>query len=132
MSSEIRPSLIRSLLANRFLRFLVIGGINTVFGYAVFAVFILLKVPYPIAAFLSTVMSILFNFKSYGTFVFRSHDNTRIIRFFLVYGICYAVGLIPLAWAKAHGISLLVAAAVAVIPIAGLSFVLNRNFVFER
>jgi putative flippase GtrA len=121
-----------SVIRPRFFRFLVVGGVNTAFGYSVFAALILLRVPYPVAALLSTVAGVLFNFKSYGTFVFGSHDNRRIFRFFAVYGICYLVGLIPLAWGKAHGISFLIIAAVFALPMAALSFALNRHFVFAN
>ena len=120
------------ILTNRFVRFLLVGGINTVFGYSAFAILILLKVPYPIAAFFATVLGVLFNFKTYGTLVFQSHDNRLIFRFFAVYGICYLVGLIPLAWAKAHGVPILLMAAIFVLPMAGLGFVLNRAFVFHK
>lgn len=121
---------VRELLRSRFLRFLLVGGLNTLFGYSVFAGLILLRVAYPVAAFVSTVAGVLFNFKSYGALVFESHDNRRIFRFFVVYGVCYLVGLAPLAWAKAHGVSLLLMAALFILPMAAFAFVLNRRFVF--
>ncbi len=122
---------IRRLLRNRFVRFLLVGGLNTAFGYTVFAIGILLGIPYPLAALVSTVLGVLFNFKSYGTLVFASHDNRLIFRFVLVYGICYAVGLIPLAWAKAHGVPILWMAAIFLLPMAALAFVLQRVLVFQ-
>ena len=125
-----RPLNLTSLLQSKFFRFLVVGGVNLLFGYGVFAALILLRVPYPIAGLVSTAAGILFNFKSYGTFVFGSHDNRRIFRFAAVYGLVYLIGLIPLAWAEAHQISLLVAAAVMLLPMAALSFVLNRALVY--
>ena len=126
-----RRSIVRRILANRFVRFLVVGGINTVFGYSVFAVLILLKVAYPIAAFLSTVLGVLFNFKSYGRLVFGSHDNRLIFRFFGVYGVCYLLGLAPLAWAKAHAVPILLMAAICALPMAAIGFWLQRAFVFH-
>jgi putative flippase GtrA len=120
----------RSLLANRFVRFLLVGGLNTVFGYGVFALFILMRAPYPVAALLATVLGILFNFKSYGTLVFGSRDNRLIFRFFFVYGIGYAVGVGLLALGKAFGVHVLVTAAVCALPMAGVMYWLNRQFVF--
>lgn len=128
--SEQLPRPLRNLLQWRFFRFLVVGGINTLFGYGVFAALILLGLWYPIAALISTVAGILFNFKSYGALVFGRHDNVLLIRFFAVYGVCYLIGLAPLAWAKAHGISVLVMAAAMLLPMAGVSFLLNRAFVY--
>jgi len=115
----------------RFLRFLVIGGLNTIFGYGIFAVFILARIPYPIAAFFATVLSVLFNFKSYGTFVFGSHDNRLIFRFYFVYGVGYVVGVGLLALGKAFGVPVLLTAAVCTLPMAGFTFLLNRSLVFR-
>jgi putative flippase GtrA len=122
---------IRRLLRSRFVRFLLVGGLNTVFGYTVFAISILIGIPYPLAALVSTVLGVLFNFKSYGTLVFGSHDNRLILRFFAVYGICYFVGLLPLAWAKAQGVPILLVAAICALPMAALAFTLQRALVFR-
>jgi putative flippase GtrA len=120
------------LLRNRFVRFLLVGGLNTLFGYAVFTICILVGIPYPVSALISTVLGVLFNFKSYGALVFGSHDNRLILRFFLVYGTCYLIGLAPLAWAKSHGMPILAMAAICALPMAGLAFALQRAFVFVR
>jgi len=122
---------VRTLLRNRFVRFLLVGGLNTAFGYTIFAVCILIGVPYPVAALISTVLGVLFNFKSYGALVFGSHDNRRIFRFFAVYGICYVVGLVPLVWAKSHGVPILWIAAICALPMAALAFTLQRLLVFR-
>jgi putative flippase GtrA len=129
--SERLPPGIRRLFRSRFVRFLIVGGLNTLFGYLVFAALIFARVPYPAAAFLSTVAGLLFNFKSYGTLVFGSGDNARIVRFLAVYGVCYLLGLALLALGEAHGVSVLAVAAVAAIPLAGISFLLCRRFVFR-
>jgi putative flippase GtrA len=121
----------RRLLANRFVRFLLVGGLNTVFGYSVFAIFILVRLPYPLAAFFSTAAAVVFNFKTYGALVFQSRDNRLIFRFLLVYAICYAVGLAPLAWGKAHGVPVLLMAAIFLLPMAALAYSLNRLLVFR-
>lgn len=118
-------------LRSRFVRYLLVGALNTAFGYGVFALLVLLGLPYPLAVFLSTTAGVLFNFKTYGTLVFGSHDNRRIGRFFAVYALCYAINLIPLEWAKRNGVSLLVTGAAIALPMAALSFALNRRFVFR-
>lgn len=113
------------------MRFLLVGGLNTAFGYGVYALLILLGVPYPLAVFLSTSMGVLFNFKTYGTLVFGSRDNRLLWRFIAVYALIYVLNLIPLAWAKRNGVSLIVAGAIVALPMAAISFVLNRRFVFR-
>ena len=119
------------LLKNRFVRFLLVGGLNTAFGYGVFAAGILVGAPYALAALIATVLGVLFNFKSYGMLVFGSHNDRLILRFFAVYGVCYLVGLVPLAWAKAHGVPVLWMAAICAVPMAAFAFTLQRAFVFR-
>jgi|WetSurMetagenome_2_1015567.scaffolds.fasta_scaffold64017_3 putative flippase GtrA len=121
---------IRRCWSAPFFRFLVVGGLNTAFGYGVFALFIVLGVHYAIAALLSTVLGILFNFKTTGTLVFRSHDNALIAKFFAVYGVNYVLGVLILKAFKALGVNVLVTAAITTLPMAALAFLLMRRFVF--
>ena len=130
MGREFIPESTRRLWAVPFFRFLVVGGLNTAFGYGIFALFILLGVHYAIAALLGTLLGILFNFKTTGILVFRSHDNALIAKFFAVYGVTYVIGVLVLKLFKAFGIHVLVTAAVTLLPMAALSFLLMRWFVF--
>jgi putative flippase GtrA len=134
--SRVRKVLVMDVLRRvwgvPFLRFLLVGGLNTAFGYGAFAMFILLGVHYAIAALFSTILGILFNFKTTGTIVFRSHDNALVVKFFAVYGVTYVVGVLVLKAFKALGIHVLVTAALTLLPMAALSFALMRAFVFPR
>jgi putative flippase GtrA len=123
---------LRSLWQVRFLRFLLVAGLNTVFGYALFAGLILLGVPYPLAAAVGTVIGIVFNFQTTGRLVFERHDLALLLRFFAVYGISYVVGVLLLRWADHHGISVLVMAAVLAVPMGFFSYTLQRILVFRR
>jgi putative flippase GtrA len=124
--------LIRKLSRSRFLRFLVVGGINTVFGYGVFAALILLGVWYPVAGLVSTVLGVLFNFVTTGTFVFGNRDRSLVLRFSLIYGIGYIVGMAALRLTNALEIPILVASAALILPMAAFSFTLQRLLVFSR
>jgi putative flippase GtrA len=121
---------VHRLWAVPFLRYLLVGGLNTAFGYGVFALFILLGVHYAIAALLGTVLGILFNFKTTGSLVFKSHDNALIVKFFAVYGVNYVIGVLILKAFKALGVHVLVTAALTTLPMAALAFLLMRKFVF--
>jgi putative flippase GtrA len=121
---------LRSILRARFVRFLLVAGLNTAFGYALFAGLILLKIPYPIAAAVGTVLGILFNFQTTGRIVFGRSEPSRLVRFFAVYGISYVVGVLLLRWADHHGISILAAAAVLALPMGLFSYTLQRLLVF--
>ena len=119
------------LLDHRFVRFLVVGVLNTVFGYAVFAFVILLHVHYALAALCSTVCGILFNFQTTGRLVFGSRDNGLLARFFGVYAVTYVLGVLFLRISTAYQWNVLVVGAVMMPPMAVLSYTLNRVFVFE-
>lgn len=123
--------IIRRLWAIPFLRFLVVGGINTVFGYTVFAIFILLQLHYVIAALLAQICGILFNFKTTGTIVFKNRNNRLIFRFFGVYLITYLLIIGLLKVFDLYGVGSLVAGAIIVLPMAFVSFLLMRKFVFS-
>lgn len=130
--AEKLPGVVRVPLRWKFIRFLVVGGLNTAFGYGMFALFLLMGMSYPWAVLVATMAGVLFNFKSYGVLVFGSHDYRLFFRFVAVYAVCYVVNLLPLAWAEQRGISLFLMGAVIALPMAGLAFLLNRYFVFSR
>ena len=117
---------------NRFFRFLMIGGINTLFGYGIFVALIFFGVHYSLASFFSTVLGVLFNFKTTGFFVFRNKSNHLIFRFVGVYGVVYLTNLFFLFVFNHFGVSNYIAGALLLFPIAFFSYVLNRQFVFLK
>jgi putative flippase GtrA len=123
-------TLIRRLWSIQILRFLVVGGVNTVFGYSVFALFILLGLHYVLAALLAQICGILFNFKTTGTLVFKNKDNRLLLRFFGVYLFAYLLYIGLLKLFDMASVGSLVAGAIIVLPMAVVSFLLMRRFVF--
>jgi len=114
------------------LRFLLVGALNTLFGFAVFSLFLYLNFHYSLASFLGIVLGILFNFKTYGSLVFKCRDNSLILRFVLFYAVLYAVSVVCLWGFNSMGVNLYYANAIMLLPLSALSFYLNRNFVFIR
>lgn len=131
MIKQVRALFFR-LWSNQFLRFLVVGGINTVFGYSVYSAFILLNLHYVLAALLGQICGVLFNFKTTGTIVFKNKDNHLIFRFFGVYLVTYLITIGLLKIFDTYGVNHLVAGAIIILPVAFLSFLLNKKFVFSR
>ncbi len=116
---------------NKFIRFLIVGGINTAFGYGIFALLIFLKVHYAIAALLATFLGVLFNFKTTGRLVFDSKDNRLIFKFVGVYGIIYAINTASLGVFNFFKVDMYLAGAVMILPMAMVAFVLNKRLVFK-
>ena len=57
--------------SKRFVKFMIVGGINTLFGYSIFSLLIWLKSSYEMAVLMLTICGVLFNFKTTETLVFQ-------------------------------------------------------------
>ena len=114
-----------------FVRFLVVGGIGTLFSYAVYAFLLFCGLNYALANLAALVAGIFFSFKAQGRFVFLSTDNSLIWRFSLCWGLIYAANVAFLRQVIHMGMDRYVAGAVAIPPIAVLSFVVQRYVVFR-
>lgn len=124
-------SLAKRIWSIKFFRFLVIGFINTLFGYGLFALFIYLGLNYALAALFATILGVLFNFKATGIIVFCSHNNWLIFKFFGVYGVVYLLNVLGLYLFRSAGVGAYLAGAILVLPLAVVSFALNKKFVFK-
>lgn len=115
----------------RFLRFLLVGGINTAFGYCAFLACLWLGMHYTLAVAVATVLGVLFNFKSTGTLVFNSSNNRRLPRFIGVYTAIYLVNVTGIAALLRCGVSEWLGGLILILPCAILSYILNSRYVFS-
>lgn len=115
-----------------FTKYVVVGGVNTVFGYGIFALLIYFGLAYPVALFIATVLGIAFNFKSTGIFVFQSHDNRLIFRFVAVYFLIYLINLIGLKILSEEGLGMYYAAGIMLPIMALVGFIANKKLVFRK
>ncbi|MEW5833241.1 MAG: GtrA family protein [Campylobacterota bacterium] len=119
------------------LRYLMIGGWNTVFGYGVFAaLYFWLEgvIHYLIILSISYVVSITNAYVGYKLFVFRTRGNIlrEYFRFYIVYGASFIFNVLSLpVFVEMLEFNMYVAQAiVTVITIVG-SYVLHKNFSFR-
>jgi putative flippase GtrA len=122
---------VRNWLDPRFVRFLFVGLLNTVFGYCAFAFLLFLGLHYALATLLSTIAGIIFNFNTTGRLVFGNRDTSRIVRFVGVYAFTYLLSVGGLRLAEMAGIDLYLAGAVLTAVLAVVSFLLFRHLVFS-
>jgi putative flippase GtrA len=120
-----------TILQNSLVRFFLVSGLNTIFGYGMFVLLIAIGLHYSMAVFIGTLLGILFNFKTIGTLVFKKRNNRLIFKFFMVYGIIYLVNVGCLTLLKHFGMNVYVAGALLLIPIGLIAFLLNKLFVFH-
>jgi len=114
-------------ISSQFVRFLLVGILNTAVSFLAFALLILAGLGNMLALLIATVVGILFNFQTIGRFVFRRRDGRLLGKFFLLYSIIYAVNAAALHLLTALGMPAIPAQAVLLPLIVFLSFVLNRT-----
>ena len=78
---------IRDLIKDQRLRFLIVGGINTVVGYSTFAAFLLIEWHYLVANFIATAAGVIVSYflNKYFTFGHYKNSFSEIMRFISVY-----------------------------------------------
>lgn len=110
--------------------FFLVGGINTLFGYFLYALLIFLHLHFALASLLGTIGGVMFNFKTTGIIVFNNHDNRLIFKFIAVYATTYLVNVSGLKLFSIYNTNMYLAGAVLVLPVALLGYVLQKKFVF--
>lgn len=119
-------------LPEQFVTFLFVGVLNTLVGYLLYVFFVWVGCNYIFAPLFSTILGVLFNFKTIGVIVFKSHNNRLLGKFFGVYGIVYVCNVLGLKCLDRVGITnMYIAGAILVLPLALLGFCLNKKWVFK-
>jgi putative flippase GtrA len=121
-----------SIFNTQFLKFLLVGGMNTLVGYMVFSLFLFLNFHFTLASFFALIFGILFNFKTHGRLVFGSRDNTLVFRYIISWGIIYLIAVFCLAGFKWFGVNLYLANALLIPPLTILAYFINLKFVFQE
>ena len=116
------------------IRFLLVGVLNTFFGYAAYAVFLFVGFPYPVALLLATICGIIFNYFNFGKFVFSSnHDWLAFSKFVTVYAAIYAINVVGLCVLMQYFlIDPYAGQLICVPPSVLLSWLLMNYWVFRR
>ncbi|WP_024850587.1 GtrA family protein [Hydrogenovibrio kuenenii] len=125
--------MVSNIFDKRIISFILVGILNTIFGYSLFSYFIYLGIYYPISVLLATILGVLFNFKTIGRLVFGHRDHSRIFHFIAVYTVIYVINVLGLWGMEQYGLyNKYIAGAILLIPLALLSFVLNKKYVFNQ
>jgi putative flippase GtrA len=114
------------------LRFLLAGGINTVFGYLVYTASVIAGVPVSGSLLIGMVAGTVFNFFTTGGYAFRQLRLERYPAFVACYLLVYGVNL-----ALFHVLSIWIDGALTIqalllAPVALLSYFLMTHFVFRQ
>ena len=126
------PSNERHGLSGTVVRFVLVGMLNAAVGYGVYVLGLFVGLVSEIALAVATVLGVMFNFVTTGGIVFRQLTRESLPRFILAYVVIYAINaalLRSLIWA---GMSPSIAQFCLIVPIAALTFVTMRIFVFTQ
>lgn len=129
-ASKVKTGIV-DLAVSRPVRFLFIGGVNTLIGYGLFAACLAVGLAPTPALAMATVLSILFNFVSTGRVAFDSRDVRRFPVFVFASAALFGVNLLALHALMAAGLSALLAQALLVAPMAAVSYVVQRDIVYR-
>lgn len=110
-------------------RFLKVGVLNTLFGYALYAALVAIGLQMFVAQIAGTVIAVAFNYFTYSRHVFQSAPASRL-RFVLSYALNYLVSLAALALAAMIVPSPYLAGLLATLVAAAINFIVLRRFVF--
>ena len=130
--------LVNLIKKHKFVRFLLVGALNTLFSYFLYGSLILIGLNYKYAVLLATILGVLFNFQTTGRLVFGSKNNKLMFRFVLVYVVTFLLNVEALRIVDAIDIGIeqktkmLIAGAILVFPLAVISFILMKLFVFRE
>ena len=113
-------------------KFFLVGFANTVFGYSIYSLFIFLGFNYFLAALISQIIGTLFNYKTIGTYVFPNVGNNKFFKFAVVYIATYLINITFLGLLISLGFNAYYSGAIILLPMALLTFYLNKYFVFNE
>ena len=128
-------SLLKNIILKNILiiKYIIIGGVNTCFGYGVYWSLLQLDFNFAFAALLSTVLGVIFNFITFGQLVFESKNDTNTFyKFVCVYGFRYLISISGIALFHSYGMSYEIAGAVIIVFNAIIGFFLHKNLVFKK
>ena len=113
-------------------KYLLVGGLNTTFGYCVFVTFLFFGLHFSLAVLISTILGVLFNFQSYGRLVFKNHSWYFLGRFIAVYVLIYFASLILLFLFNLLVSNLYISGLMLIPFTAYLGYFLNKRFVWKK
>ena len=120
----------RKVLSSQFIRFLLVGGMNTSFSYAVYAALLYVGLDYVMANLGALLLGILFSFLTQGRLVFGNRDRRLIFRFAAVWGLIFLVNILLISILIHAGLNPYWAGALALVPITVISYFVQKVLVF--
>lgn len=120
------------LYENRFVRFLIAGAVNTLFGFVVYSFLIIAGSAVWSALLMGMLSGTVFNFFTTGGYAFRDLSLARFPRFLLCYLLVYGINFVLLELLATWLNNKIIAQAIVTVPMALLSYFIMVRFVFSK
>jgi putative flippase GtrA len=120
-----------ALLQDRFVRFVLVGVVNTAFSYAIYVVLVYIGLNFALASLGSCVLGILFSFRTHGLLVFDNPAKHLLFRYVVSWSVLYLCNIGMIKLLLIVGFDAYIAGALAVPPTAVLSYAAKAYFVFR-
>lgn len=127
---DLRHVLVRLRPSAQFIRFVIVGTVNTAVGYLIFLAALAVCPSTLSALVVSTILAVAFNFVSHGHYVFRSVELRRVWRFCLTYGLVFAYNAVGLRLLEQCAIAPQIGGLLLLPGAVLISYALNSRFVF--
>jgi putative flippase GtrA len=118
-------------LGKHFVKFILVGLLNTAFGSGVYAILIYANLPIWVALLCGNAAGILFNFFTTGRFVFSDVALKRLPPFIATYVVCYAINYVSIRALIALHLTAIESQLLTALPMAVISFCLMSRYVFR-
>lgn len=115
-------------------KFLIVGVLNTLVGYAIYVALLVLGFPYLAALLVATVSGVAFNYFSTSRVVFKTKGTKNVLyKFIFAYVLSYAVNVAEIELIiKYLGINLFFGQVMCLPPNALLSWLLMNYWVYKN
>lgn len=119
------------MIKKEFIKFILVGILNTIVGYGLYALFIFIGFNYVFSLLFATILGVLFNFQTIGRIVFKRHHNSLVFRFINVYIVVFFIGIGLIKILKEYGFDDYLAGFIVLFPNSVISFLLNKFYVYR-
>lgn len=119
-----------SFIDEKFAKFLLIGGLNTAFGFLVYVALAKLSGSYLVGIVGANIIGPIFNFFTTGRLVFLSKSAKSFLPFLCGYGVICIVNIGLVAALTAGGIGATWAQALCLPVLVVTSYTINNKIVF--
>jgi putative flippase GtrA len=130
--TDLRAKLFQSAQPRKFFKFMIVGLLNTAFGYSLFALIYLLTGFHRIAVLLATCAGVAFNFYTTGRLVFGNRNLTTCLPFAVGYVLVFLVNIFALEALIRAGLDAILGQLLLLPVLVILSYLINDQLVFSE